>query len=169
MTSSAPGETPARPPGGWVRVGSGAPPGAPSAPGEGSPTVRGSCTRTSALSSGEWPPSRGLLSAESGPSWYFLLLTGRGSKSLPGPRQSPEWWLSPFCSWRGEGWAWPAVRTSAPQRGAQRVADPGGGTRVPKGREHEGPGWPGGKERQGGAAGVQTPPTNAHLPGLNAG
>lgn len=70
----------------------------PPAPGEGSPTVRGSCTRTSALSSGEWLPSRGLLSAASGPSWYFLLLTGRGSKSLLGPRQSPAWWLSPFCS-----------------------------------------------------------------------
>lgn len=39
----------------------------------------------------------------SAPSWYFLLLMGRGSKSLPGPLQSPVWWVSPFCSWRGKG------------------------------------------------------------------
>lgn len=123
--------------------------------------MRGSCTRTSALSSGEWLPSRGLLSAASGPSWYFLLLTGRGSKSLPGPRQSPAWWLSPFCSWGGEGWAWerlPAVRTSTPQLRMWRVANPGGGAQVPEGRKQEGPGRPGGRERRGGAAGTQTAP-----------
>lgn len=69
----------------------------------GAPTVRGTCTLTSALSSGEWLPSRGLLSMASGPSWYFLLLMGRGSESLLGPLQSPVWWVSPFCSWRGKG------------------------------------------------------------------
>lgn len=67
------------------------------------PTVRGTWTLTSALSSGEWLPSRSLLSVASDPSWYFLLLTGRGSESLPGPLQSPVWWASPFCSWRGKG------------------------------------------------------------------
>lgn len=70
---------------------------------------------------------------------------------------------------RGEGWAWPVVRTSAPQHGTQRVADPGGDTQVPEGREHEGPGRPAGREKQGGAAGAQTPPSNVHLPRLNAG
>lgn len=111
-------ECPALRPGGW-----GARPG----PGllhrmapEKSPTVRGTCTRTSALSSGEWLPSRGL-SAASSPSWYFLLLMGRGSTSLPGPRHSPTWWLSPFCSWGGEegqAWAW----LSAPRRRTLRGA-----------------------------------------------
>lgn len=67
------------------------------------PTVRGTWTLTSALSRGEWLPSRGLLSVASDPSWYFLLLMGRGSESLPGPLQSPVWWVSPFCSWRGKG------------------------------------------------------------------
>lgn len=128
------------------------PPVAPSAPGEGSPTVRGNCTRTSALSSGEWPPSRGLLSAASGPSWYFLLLTGRGSKSLPGPRQSPAWWLSPFCSWRGKAghgsgrqWLEPALPSTG-RGGSPTQAE---ALRCPREENRRGPGSQG--ARRGGA------------------
>lgn len=141
------------------RMGSGAPRSSLWAPGEKSPTVRGTCTRTSALSSGEWPPSRGLLSAASGPSWYFLLLTGAGSKSLPGPRQSPAWWLSPFCSWGGgEDQAWEGARpptppSPGPQEGLSRCSqprftDPHGGAPEPRGRGSCR--QPGGRERRGG-------------------